>query len=345
MKIAQVMVAKGFGGAERYFVDLSNHLAERGHEVLVITHKDFQGLRQLKQSSNLRVENILVLGWWDFRSRLKMQKVINNFNTEIIHSHLARATYLCGRISNSLNIPLTVKTHNYIDLKYYKNVDVFIPTTEDQKQYLINQGVDENKIEVIPNFSKISPVEEINYSQAGDKLEIYSIGRMVKKKGFDNLLRAFSTVVKSGYEARLEIAGDGPERKVLMELVEELDLGNHVKLPGWIDDVSNFAENKDVFVLPSLDEPFGIVVLEAMAMGKPIISTRTQGPREILDEQAACFVAINVEEELADAMKKFIDDKEYRLKLADNSLKRFKKKYSLEVVAPKILDLYQRLSV
>ncbi len=345
MKIVQAMVAKGYGGAERYFVDLSNHLAERGHQVLVIIHKDFQGKQQLKQSSNLRVENFSVLGWWDVRSRLKMQKVINNFDAEIIHSHLARATYLCGYISNNLNIPLTVKTHNYIDLKYYKNVDVFIPTTEDQKQYLIKQGVDEKKIKVIPNFSKIIPVEEIKYQQADEKLEIYSIGRMVKKKGFDNLLRAFSLLFKSGYEARLEIAGDGPERKALLELVEELGLGKYVKFPGWVDDVSNFAENKDVFVLPSLDEPFGIVVLEAMAMGKPIITTRTQGPREILDEQAACLVSINVEEELADAMKKFIDDKEYRLKLAENSLKRFKEKYSLEVVAPKILDLYKKASV
>lgn len=345
MKIVQTMVAKGYGGAERYFVDLSNYLAESGHQVLAITHNDFQGKHQFIKNENLSVESFSVLGWWDVRSRLKIQRAIKKFNAEIIHAHLARAAYLCGYISNNLGIPLTVKTHNYIDLKYYKNVDIFIPTTNDQKHYLIDKGVDENRIKVIPNFSRIKPLEEINQQRKNKKLQIYSIGRLVKKKGFDNLLRAFSRLINSGYEAELEIAGEGPERNPLEQLVDELSLGQHVKLPGWIDDVGSFAKNKDAFVLSSLDEPFGIVLLEAMAMGKPIISTRSQGPKEILDEHTASLVSINDEKELEQAMKKFIDDDEYRFTLAANSLKRFKEHYSLDVVAPRILELYQKASV
>lgn len=83
----------------------------------------------------------------------------------------------------------------------------------------------------------------------------------------------------------LIIGGDGPEMANLKFQSEDLRLGDRVKFIGWIKDVKSFLKRIDIFVLPSLDEPFGIAVLEERAMGKTIVSTKSQGPKEILNNK------------------------------------------------------------
>jgi len=96
--------------------------------------------------------------------------------------------------------------------------------------------------------------------------------------------------------------------------------------------------------LPSLDEPFGIVVLEAMAKGRPLISTRAQGPSEILDEETAYLVETGSVDALTKALSIAISDKDGRLKKAEKALSAFNNAYSEHVVVPKIVQLYERLS-
>ena len=343
MKIAQAMLAKGFGGAERYFVDLTNYLTESGHEVLVIAHRDFREIQQLRTHDNLNIATFNVLGWWDVRSRLSIQKEIQAFAPDVIHTHLARATYLCGHASKNLKIPLVVKTHNYIDLKYYKNVSCFIPTTEDQKNYLMEKGVTADRINVIPNFSSLVPVEPQEQFPGSDTPVFYSIGRMVKKKGFDDLIRAFAKLVEDGTRARLVIAGDGPEKNTLEALVDSLGLKQSVSFAGWINNVEEFIEDKDFFVLPSSDEPFGIVLLEAMAMGKPIISTRADGPLAILNNKTALLVDIGAVDQMTKAMKNLLENRDLAARLSSQASADYQKHYSLKAVAPRIISLYQSL--
>lgn len=83
------------------------------------------------------------------------------------------------------------------------------------------------------------------------------------------LLKAFRRFLDEGNRAALHIGGDGPERKHLQQLAVTLELGRNVKFHGWVDDTGSFIKRSDVMVLPSLDEPFGIVVLEVMAKGRP----------------------------------------------------------------------------
>ena len=341
MKIVQAMLAKGFGGAERYFVDLTNYLAESGHEVLVIAHRDFKQIQQIKTLDNLNIKTFNVLGWWDVRSRLSIQKEIQAFAPDVIHTHLARATYLCGHASKNLNIPLVVKTHNYIDLKYYKNVSCFIPTTEDQKNYLMEKGIAADRINVIPNFSSLIAIEPQEHYSCADVPVFYTIGRMVKKKGFDDLINAFAKLVEDGTRARLVIAGDGPEKNTLEALVDSHGLKQQVSFAGWIDNVEEFIEDKDIFVLPSSDEPFGIVLLEAMAMGKPIISTRADGPLAILNDKTALLVDIGAVDQMTKAMKTLLDDKNLAARLCSQASADYQQHYSLKAVAPRIINLYQ----
>jgi glycosyltransferase involved in cell wall biosynthesis len=108
------------------------------------------------------------------------------------------------------------------------------------------------------------------------------MGRLAKEKGFDFLIRAFKTVHEKHPEARLLIAGEGEERKRLTELIQTLELGSAVCLIGFRTDAVNLLHAADCFVLSSLNEPFGLVVLEAIAALCPVIAADSGGVGEIL---------------------------------------------------------------
>jgi glycosyltransferase involved in cell wall biosynthesis len=243
----------------------------------------------------------------------------------------------------NLGIPLIVKTHNYVDLKYYKNVNCFIVTTEDQKKYLLTNGIKKEIIRIIPNFSSLLVREQLKAVNNPEPV-IVSYGRRVNKKGFHILLKAFKAVIDSGYKAKLRIGGEGPEFNSLQNLCNELNLAETAELVGWVDDVENFLVDADVFILPSLDEPFGIVVLEAMAMGKPIISTQTRGPKEILDNNTAYFVEPDDVDALSDMLCHVINDVSGRQQKAECALDVYRDNYSKEAVVSRLLALYEDIA-
>ena len=343
MKITQIMLSKGFGGAERYFVDLSCALVECGHDIQVICHKSFRQLPQLMAVPGVQVTTVNPLGWWDFFARRRIFSAIARHRPALVQAHLARGAYLAGRVCAKLKIPLVVKMHNYVDLKYYSRVDCFIATTLDQKSYLLKQGIDESRIRVIPNFSCIRPAQSAGPSR-NTELIISSYGRLVRKKGFHVLLKAFRIVIDFGKKARLHIGGDGPERSNLQSLCAQLGLDEHVRFCGWVADVEDFVGVADICVLPSLDEPFGIALLEMMALGRPIVATRTQGPMEILNDNTAWLVAPGDVDALASALIDAAGHESERLSRAGLALQVFREKYAESVVVPQIVSLYQSLT-
>lgn len=341
MRITQLMLAKGFGGAERSFVDLCRALAENGHDVQAIFHPRFSEAQRLTACAAIQSTCVNVRGNWDFPAGWQIAAKIREFGPAIIQAHLARGAYFGGAAGRKLRIPVIVKTHNYVDLKYYRHVDYLVTTTADQRDYLLAHGVASERIEVIPNFSSLKPYARTVQPDYGS-LRVLSFGRMVKKKGFDVLLRAFATFIDQGHTATLTLGGDGPERSALEHLATALGIESHVVFSGWVDDVGSALRNADVFVLPSLDEPFGIAVLEAMAHDLPIIATRTKGPLEILDAATGYLVPIGDAATLAEALVGIVAAPEDAVRRARAALDRFKSRYTREVVVPLYERLYQR---
>jgi glycosyltransferase involved in cell wall biosynthesis len=342
MKITQLMLAKGFGGAERLFVDLVTMLACLGNDVLAICQAGSEVENILKNNSDIRIETVRVYSTRDPIAWRAIAKIIQKHDSDIVQSHLSRGTYLAGKACEKLKKPLVVTLHNYIDLKYYKNVTKFIPATKDQVDYLNQKGVSEKKIELIPHFSSLNPVVEPIFRN-DDVLVLGCYGRMVNKKGFHVLLNAFKKHIKKDGKTKLIIGGDGPELESLKSLSEKLEVSEHVKFIGWVKDVESFLNTIDVFVLPSLDEPFGIAVLEAMAMGKPIVATRSQGPREILNNKNAYLSEVNNIDSLFQKLASAARNKTEREAKAVQALADYKDLYAKEVVVAKFLKLYEQV--
>ncbi len=170
----------------------------------------------------------------------------------------------------------------------------------------------------------------------GEPPVILGVGRLVKQKDFPTLIRAFAQVqaVKS---ARLVILGSGREQKILQSLITDLNLTDKVALLGFVDNPSAYMSNSAVFVLSSLWEGFGNVLVEAMAMGTPVISTDCEsGPQEILDcGKYGYLVPVGNQQAMANAILQVLSNQPKSLDL--NWLEQFR----LGNVAKKYLDLLQ----
>lgn len=342
MKISQIMLSKGFGGAERLFVDLCRALADDGHQVQAVCHPEFEAV-SLFDSERISVAPLKVKWDWSPWARSRLARILGDFSPQVIHSHLCRGSAVAGDTGARAGIPVVANMHNYANLKYYRNISHFCPGTADQKRYLMDGGVKEKDISVIPHFSMIPAVEKEIADNGDGSPVLVSFGRFVHKKGFHILIDAIKLLDDSGLNIKLVLGGDGPEGEKLRNQVEALKMQNQISFPGWVEDVSSFLSQGRYFVLPSLNEPFGIVILEAMARGKVILASRSEGPKEILDASTAWMFELNDPVSLADAVRQAIADPGESKKKAKASLERYRSKYSPERIIPLYVSLYQEL--
>ena len=343
MKITQVMLAKDFGGAERLFVDLCLSLSELGQQVQAICLAGSKAAQILRQHPQVKVQTISVLGIWDPFAPGKIGRLLRQHKSQIVQAHLARGAFLAGKACKKQGLPLVVTTHNYINTKYYNYVTMLVPPTRDQFAYYLQKGVAADRMKIINHFSPIDAVKNSTNNNSAT-LRIVTLGRLVKKKGYHVLIDAFAKLEeKTGIKHKLEIGGNGPQRRALLAQVETLGLADKVTLTGWVDDVVGFLQGGDLFVLPSLDEPFGIVVLEAMALGLPIVSSDSRGPAEILDADTAWLAKAGDTESLAAALQAACDDQDERKRKSENALQRFKQTYSKQAVIPEFIALFDSL--
>ena len=340
MKVTQLMLGKGFGGAERYFLDLVRYLVRTGHEIQAICHQHSICGRAIANDTGVELALVNVHGPWDILAVRTIRRLVREFAPGVVHAHLSRGAWFGGKVTAGKGPPLVVNMHNYIKLKRYRHVDLFIPTTRRQDAFLRQNGIEEQRIALIPNFSPMAPVDDVRQSSPGP-VRFLSYGRMVEKKGFQDLLRAFAQVYRHGLDARLMLGGDGPERARIETLGRELGVADRIELPGWIEEVEKYLAHADVFVLPSRLEPFGIVVLEAMSMGVPIVTTRTEGPEEVLGPDTAYFANIADITSLATAMRAAAVEVEQRIGKARTALERYRTTYHDSVVVPRIINAYQ----
>ncbi len=340
MRITQIMLASGFGGAERHFVDLSLELAARGHRIQVICHPDGESRAHFDGVPGIEIATVATRGAWDRLAPRRVRALIDEFWPSVINTHLARAAHMTSIALRGTGLPVVANTHNYVQLKYYQGVDHFIVPTASQRDYLAQSGIPAQRISTIPHFSRLATTTT---TDAYPPATFVSVGRLVKKKGYDVLLHALAELAQSEHQFSVSIAGDGPERAALEARCGTFGLQDKVRFVGWIENIADLIDSGQIFVLPSLDEPFGIVVLEAMARKRAIVSTKTHGPTEILDDRVAWLVAPNDVTELAGALRAALQSTTEREQRADAAFERYMTLYDCSAVIPQYETLYANI--
>jgi glycosyltransferase involved in cell wall biosynthesis len=243
------------------------------------------------------------------------------------------------------------KTLGRFVLKHVTKITIVSKSLEED---LVNRHkIDKSRISIIPNGVDLSIYKNIkenkfrkNYRISKDSLLILSIGRLSWMKGFQYLIRAMPEILKQRPDAILVIIGnDGGYETELKSLVRTLRLDDNVLLLGFIDNPMKGCAIKDadIFVIPSTIEAFGLISLEAMAVGKPIVSTNVGGLKDILrDNESALLVNPEDSSELSDAIKRLMADKNICNNLASNAAKDVEK-YEWKNISKCYIDLFKEI--
>ncbi len=297
------MFGRGRGGLEQVFVDYCNALSLAGHEVRALIHPR-AAIRPVLERRQIGFHTLGNRGAWDPVARLRLHFWLKRVAPDATIAHGNRAIAL---LKGAAARPLIGVAANYT--LQCAGLDGIFCATEDLVRHCRGRGFAGERISLIPHAvdAPATPPQRIWHQPP----VVGAMGRFVAKKGFDVLIEALQRLVASGVVFRAVIAGDGDDALALRKLVRRHGLDGIVEFPGWQEDKTAFFGRIDVFCLPSLHEPFGIVLLEAMAQASPVIATDSEGPSEILRAQQAGVIVPKADPAaLAEAIGRALRDPE-----------------------------------
>lgn len=233
-----------------------------------------------------------------------------------------------GMLINLLYI-LSNKLLKQFIKRYYPIADLIISVSEGIKAELENSfHVDGEKIKVVHNPVDKNEIENLSEEVTGISLEkgvinIVTAGRLERQKDHKTLIEAFSIFAKE-YNSHLFIIGEGSYKKFLRELIEKKQLNEKVTLTGYLDNPYPLIKTADIFVLSSIYEGFGLVLVESMFLGTPVISTDCKsGPGEIVQNgENGMLVTVGKPAEIYQALKQIAENSELSKTIVENAKKR-----------------------
>ncbi len=233
-------------------------------------------------------------------------------------------------------------TKRYLFEQTMKSCDALLISTKKLGK-LYSGLIDKSKMHHVP-IGVDTSVFRPSLSATGKKTTIFTSGHLHKRKGFDYLIRAMPGIIKEVPNAELAIAGDGIHRKYFESIVAELGLQKKVRFLGYLPRKKMVSRYQacSLFCLPSLSEPFGMVILEAMACGKPIVATNVGGIPEIVKN--GILVPSRSPEALVRAVVGLLSDKK-RLGRMGRQSRKTALKYDWERVVDRIEKIYRKSSL
>lgn len=338
MHIANIMFSTTAGGIEQACVDYCEALSGQGVKVSAIIHPDAAirpSLLALQRINTITMKN---LGAWDPFAKAYLKKILTQIRPDAVIVHGNRAVSLATPAARQLGIPVVGVTHNY-KLKHQIGLDAMFATTEDLQQALITLGQKKEAIYRVPNMVRL---EDASPKPAFRQPPVIgAMGRFVKKKGFDVFIEALAILKDEGVAFTAKLGGGGEEEQALRSLPATKKLERQLNLTGWIKNKKEFFDSIDIFCLPSLHEPFGIILLEACMFRLPIVTTDSEGPSEIVTHgKDALMVQKNNPKALADALKQLLVSPPVAEALAKEAAETVKA-YDINVVGAKMREVLE----
>lgn len=241
--------------------------------------------------------------------------IVRAIAPDLVHTRLSSAAAMAGFWNRRLGVPTIATLDKAAKGKYYRRADHYLSCSAWVKRRMIEEGLPAEKIDVVYNAIDAERYErnEREGRKFRDAMGVapgetifLAAGAFRENKGFDFLIRSFAVFAANARGAKLFLAGDGELRGALLGLIASLGLeGRVVVSAGYVQDIRPWLWGADCFVLPSRAEPFGIIVLEAMAAGLPVIVTDDGGPPEfVTDGVSGLLVPADDEPALVRAMSR-----------------------------------------
>lgn len=298
--------------------------------------------------------------------------LLPSLKLDVIHAHHpALLGQVAVRKADTFNIPLVFTHHTrYREYSHYafalpqglaKQVierwigdymshcqHVVVPS-ESIKQILTETyGVTEG-ITVVPTGIDVSHYQQAEagdvrqrHGWADDDVVLISLGRLAKEKNWETLITAVSPVIQNHPHVRLVILGEGEERAGLEALAQRLGVAERVNLIGTVpfDAVPHYLKAADLFCFASITETQGLVTLEALAAGLPVVAVDATGTRDAVRDGVEGLLTPNESEALAAALNKLLDDEALRHKMAEAAVQKAYE-FDLQKLAKRLVQVYQ----
>lgn len=281
---------------------------------------------------------------------------------DIVQTHLMHSTIVGQVASEMARSPVMLVTRHYTDEVYAgkprmlrvademltRRATHVVAVSESVRQGLLDVGVSARRISVIHNGIDSGALKRVfegaPAAASAACFRIGCVGSLQKRKGHAVVIAAMALIVQH-IPAHLTIVGEGPERRSLEQLAADLGIADRVDLLGFSADATSLLPSLDAYVQPSLQEPFGIAVLEAMAAAKPVIASRTGGiPEIITDGVDGLLVTPGAAAELADAIVRIARDPLLAARLGRYARRRVETAFDVRVAARQYEQLYTSLT-
>ncbi len=301
----------------------------------------------------------------------RIVRLLRRERVTLLHTHTSKAGFL-GRLAAGLaRTPIVVHTpHGHIFYGYYGRAltalfvlleriaapltDRIVVLTEQEREEHLERRIGRlEQFAVIPSGvnlpalrAQAPPREEARrrLSLPADCLLLVGVGRLVPVKGFDLLVRALPAVAAAFPAARLLLVGDGPDRATLEAEAQGLGVADRLVLAGAHDLVVPFLSAADLVVAPSRNEGLGKALVEAMALGRPVVATRVGGiPTVVVDGETGRLVPPDDPGALARAVTELLKDPGLRQQMAEAGRRRAEQ-FSLAVMESRLVELYRALA-
>jgi len=297
--------------------------------------------------------------------------VLPSLKPQVIHSH---HPVLLGRAAadkaKELGVPLIFTHHTRyklyshylpLDKKMIENVidtylddymgkchHIIVPS-ESIKKILADEYGITAQITAVPTGLKLAQYEIADGRAArqargwGDDAVLISVGRLAKEKNWDTLIKAVTQVMKNRDRVRLVLIGDGDERSNLEKLARRLGIADRVEFTGSIphDEVVANLKGADLFCFASITETQGLVTMEAMASGLPVVAVDATGTSDVVEHGQDGLLTENDSHALAQAIERMLDDEALRARFVEASLERAKS-LSIEAMAQRLIGVYHQ---
>jgi glycosyltransferase involved in cell wall biosynthesis len=296
MRIAQIVASLEVGGLERLAVDLAFEQKVAGHSPLIVCITRRGSLADEAERKGIPV---FVLGkqpGFSPKAVWMLSRLLRRWQIDLVHTHNALIHHYGVLAARLAGIRAVVNTQHGIgslkvDRRLGRIFSLTMPLTgsvvfvseQTRREYISRRGMPERKTSTIRNGIPLARFSEFR-ARPGlrfPKVVFGTVGRLVPAKDHLGLLDAFAQVKLRLPAAELRIAGEGPLHREIEARIQSLGLNEAVHLYGEILDVPRFLADLDIFVLSSVTEAMPIAILEAMAVGLPIVSTRVGGISEV----------------------------------------------------------------
>ncbi len=362
--ILHILSSAGIAGGERYLQDLIKYSHPSIKHLIILPFQGpfIQVLKDKKYHFNIV----------DMRKRFSLPSIfslvqhIKNSKVDIVHTHGYRANFY-GRIACILGGVKNVSTihvslYDYADTPFLiryayimlerilsYTTSTFICISNAMKEDMLRLGIEPQKIVVIQNGVDLErffprPLQEGLIKELEIRTDgpvIGTVGRMVTEKGQKYLVEALKYLKTEWKDLKCLFVGEGPMLSEIKRMAFDLGVDDMCIFPGIRKDIERIYPLLDLFVLPSIREPFGLVLLEAMACGVPVLSTEAGGPSELIESEVnGLLVPPRDSKTLASKIRWLLSNKEKAEEMGREGFKTVKNCFSARKTAKEVGDVY-----